>query len=48
MSYPTRIPTRIGSETKDTVNKKKVKVKLNKKSKLKNNKFYGYTNIKKY
>ena len=40
MSYSTK--------TKDTVNKKKVKVKLNKKSKLKNNKFYGYTNIKQY
>ena len=38
------------TETKVTVNKKKVKVKLStdKKSKLKNPKFYGYTNIKKY
>ena len=36
------------TKTKDTVNKKKVKLNTNKKSKFKNNKFYGYKNIKKY
>ena len=48
MSYST--DKKKSENTRDFNNEKKVKVKssTDKKSKLKNNKFYGYSNIKKY